>query len=124
MADFNASREDESRYVETVATGSSGRWIIEIYTMPSIPGRWFVEIAAAASSFSDLHFGIPGPHIVKEVLEFIQQTLGKIQYSEDILVFGGQEVRPFTCPRLVLGQFGSAPVELYKDGAEDRYFLV
>jgi hypothetical protein len=124
MADAEDNARSLNSEVGIAGTGRFGQWKVTAWVTTAKPDCWLIEIERAKSLFSDFSFSILGPEVVGEVLRFIQQTIGSRQYSDRTVAIGSGEVRPFACPKLTVGRFASIPVELYKDGAEDRYFLV
>jgi hypothetical protein len=124
MGDVEGSDRSPRCDVEKAGTGHAGRWELTAWVNVAKPKCWQIEIERSNSFFSDFSFGISGPEIIDDALLFIQQTIGLIQYSDSSIEIESHEVRPFVCPKLSVGRFAGIPVELFKDGAEDRYFLV
>ncbi len=110
--------------VELAGSGQAGHWTITAWVTAAATDRWQIEVERSQCLFSDFSFNVPGPGVVEEIMAFVEQTLGSQQYGDLSVEVGGQESRTFTCPRLAVGRFAGVPVALYKDGAEDRYFVV
>lgn len=117
------SEDNSSPNILTAGIGQSGRWTITATVTEATPECWKIEVEREGSiPFSDFSFSISGPEVVDDVLAFVEQTLGRQQRTS--VKIGDREHPSFTSPQLTVGQFGGVPVELYKDGAEDRYFVV
>jgi len=110
--------------VELAGSGRAGRWTITAWVTAAATDRWQIEVERSKCLFSDFSFNVPGPGVVGEILAFVEKTLGAEQYGDLSVKMGGRESRTFTCPQLAVGWFAGVPVALYKDGGEDRYFIV